>query len=165
MKSNRITQAEIDALRAIESADGEITPEQVVEAASDIASPLHHRFTWDDSDAAQSWREQEAREFIRVVRIEIKTETTTISAPLYVHDPTAAGQSYRNTKTLMESDPDRAKAVLAYTVSVARGHLTRAQELAAVFGLDGQIGGLIKQMTEIEDRLSDEASVGANAAL
>ena len=37
----------------------------VVKAAEDEKSPLHKYFTWSDEDAAQLWREQEARIVIK----------------------------------------------------------------------------------------------------
>lgn len=47
----------------------ELTPGAVLEAAADPTSPAHHRFTWDDTAAAQQWRLEEARRLIREVRI------------------------------------------------------------------------------------------------
>ena len=37
------------------------TPEQIVERARDESSELHKLFTWDDTEAAEKWRKQEAR--------------------------------------------------------------------------------------------------------
>jgi hypothetical protein len=45
---------------------GIITPQELVEEAADTASPLHSRFTWDDTEAAKKCRIYEARELLRV---------------------------------------------------------------------------------------------------
>ena len=69
------TQADIvgKELLKIEKANGAIKPADVVEAATPATSPLHPLFTWDDSSAAQLYREDEARNIIRSVRI-IRTD-------------------------------------------------------------------------------------------
>ena len=38
------------------------TPDQIVERARDEKSELHKLFTWDDTEAAEKWRKQEARQ-------------------------------------------------------------------------------------------------------
>ena len=50
------------------------SPEQIVEAARDENSELHKCFTWDDTIAAQKYREHQAR--ILVAQLVIRTETT-----------------------------------------------------------------------------------------
>ena len=62
---SRIDPAIVDALRSLESR-GKLDPVDVVEAARDETSPLHDRFTWDDSDAAHQFRLIEARKLIQV---------------------------------------------------------------------------------------------------
>jgi len=45
---------------------GLLTPPIVVEEASDPDHPLHHRFTWDNDEAARRWRLTEASSLLRV---------------------------------------------------------------------------------------------------
>jgi hypothetical protein len=45
---------------------GILTPRVVLEEASDEDHPLHHRFTWEDSEAADRWRLHEASQLLRV---------------------------------------------------------------------------------------------------
>ena len=56
-------------LQKISKAKGAITPENMVDEARPEKSPLHSFFTWDDSEAAELFRQQEARRVIRSVRI------------------------------------------------------------------------------------------------
>lgn len=51
---------------AIEN-DGILQPETVVEEARPRSSPLHSRFTWDNTKAAHEYRLWQARQLIRVV--------------------------------------------------------------------------------------------------
>jgi len=55
-----------DVLLEIREKRGTLTPEVVVEEASDPEHPLHHRFTWDDTEAARKWRLHEAGNLLRV---------------------------------------------------------------------------------------------------
>src|SRR5262245_31235230 len=55
-----------DVLMEIRAKRGALTPEIVVEEAADPMHPLHHRFTWDDTEAARKWRLHEAGSLLRV---------------------------------------------------------------------------------------------------
>lgn len=52
--------------RLTKEGGGVLNPVAVVESARDESSPLHDRFTWDDSEAAHQYRLEEARRLIRV---------------------------------------------------------------------------------------------------
>lgn len=53
--------------RLADNNGGLLLPEKVVESARPTTSPLHSRFTWDDSEAAQAYRIWQARQLIKVV--------------------------------------------------------------------------------------------------
>jgi hypothetical protein len=56
----------VKALRSIaEQNGGLLKPEDVVESARPLKSPLHSKFTWDDTEAAHQFRLEEARKLIR----------------------------------------------------------------------------------------------------
>jgi hypothetical protein len=60
--------ATISELKRIAAENGGLLkPETVVEEARPISSPLHNRFTWDNTKAAHEYRLWEARHLIRVV--------------------------------------------------------------------------------------------------
>lgn len=64
MKTNNKVVSE---LKKIANANGGILrPDEVVEAARPVASPLHAQFEWDDTRAAQQHRLWQARMLIRV---------------------------------------------------------------------------------------------------
>lgn len=76
-----------ETLVSLYERDGKLTPESVVEEATDSASPLHSAFTWDDTEAARKHRLNEARALIRSVRIHIRTapeETRRVRAFMHV---------------------------------------------------------------------------------
>ncbi len=56
----------ITELQAIRDEHGTLTPALIVDVARDETHPLHSRFEWDDSIAAEKWRHTQAGELLRV---------------------------------------------------------------------------------------------------
>lgn len=50
---------------------GHIRPKDVIEAARNPRSALHKLIEWDDAKAADSYRLDQAREIIRIIRVEV----------------------------------------------------------------------------------------------
>lgn len=51
-----------------------LTPKNLLDANRDEKAPLHNYFDWNDGEAAEKWREQQARHIINCLCV--KTETT-----------------------------------------------------------------------------------------
>jgi hypothetical protein len=81
------------ALRDLYTIHGRLDPKDVVDEARDPQSPLHKSFTWNNDDAAEQWRLQQARQLIRSIRIErvVTEEEAPRLVRAYVHDPEADG--------------------------------------------------------------------------
>ena len=61
-KTKGIFKANAEAVAMeLESIEGERTPEEIVNKAKDESTELHKCFEWNDSEAAQKWRLQQAR--------------------------------------------------------------------------------------------------------
>ena len=58
--------------KLIKKNGGHITPQIVLDEARRKTSPLHSHFTWDDNEAAQRWRLNEAAHLIRRVRVTVE---------------------------------------------------------------------------------------------
>lgn len=65
-----------------------LTAKNVVDSSRDEDAPLHNYFEWNDEAAAESYREQQARQLIRAV-FEVKD---TQEAPIYYHVSETGGQ-------------------------------------------------------------------------
>lgn len=63
-KKSDAIRAELD--RIAKKSGGVLWPEKVVDAARDESSPLHSRFEWDDSEAAERYRVWQARQLIAI---------------------------------------------------------------------------------------------------
>lgn len=58
-----------DQLQGIYDSHGELTPRLVLDEARDPAHPLHDRFEWDDSVAAERYRLDQAHRLIITAKI------------------------------------------------------------------------------------------------
>lgn len=66
-----------DQLQKLYDENRRLTPVLVLTEARDPDSPLHTLFEWNDSEAAERWRLQQARELIRSVRVVYREATGT----------------------------------------------------------------------------------------
>lgn len=81
------------------------SPAQIVEAAKDEDTELHKCFTWDDSIAAQKYREHQAR--MLVAQLVIRTETSD-NKPVAVRviASTAMKNEYKPVVKMIEAEQD-----------------------------------------------------------
>lgn len=83
------------------------SPADIVEAAKNESSELHKCFEWDDSVAAEKYREHQAR--MVITQLVVRTETTD-NTPVSVRVISSANamNSYVPTKMLIRSEPEYA---------------------------------------------------------
>lgn len=73
--------------KIMEAQGGELTPKAVVDSARAKNHPLHPHFEWNDTLAAESYRLDQARNLIRIVRVEdTQAEDGTSRAFISVND-------------------------------------------------------------------------------
>lgn len=63
------TTSLLTELTAIRDEHGQLTPALVVDAARNPEHPLHSRFEWDDTLAAEQWRLEQAGQLLRIVKL------------------------------------------------------------------------------------------------
>jgi hypothetical protein len=97
-----------DHLQAIYDEHGELTPVLVVDIARDNQHPLHTRFEWNDTVAAEGYRRQQAHQLIKSVRIVYASAKTgapiSIRAFHAVKRPDTNKYAYEPTAVVMQ-DP------------------------------------------------------------
>ena len=86
-------QKELEKVRA--SHRGRLHPKHVVEAARDPHSPLHGKFEWDNTTAAEAYRLQQAAELIRVVTFMPSGAKEPIRAYVSLSSDRLSQQGYR----------------------------------------------------------------------
>lgn len=143
-----------EALAALEI-DGRITPERVVEAASEVTHPLHDFFEWDDSEAARRFRITQARTLIVRVKVEYRTTPgVTVKASVYIRDPEVPSteQGYRRITVLAKNKND-ARAAMAIELARAGAVLDRARMIGAALGLGPQVEAILRALTDLQKAL------------
>jgi hypothetical protein len=149
-------------IRSVADASGHIEPMRVIEAARDPTSPIHNDFPWDDAVAANAHRLDIARELIRFVKLEVKTETETVVAPYYVPDPERPPKSQRYVAlTVAAQEREMAMKVLADELNRIAAAIRRAQEVALVCGLLDYLTQQLLDVTQLRtasERRKDEAA-------
>lgn len=140
-----------------ERGGGVLTPEAVVEDARDKASPLHSRiYGKSDREAALAHRLELARQLIRSVRVNIKTEKITYTVVGYVHDPGKKESGYVPTVSLI-NERERALETLTREFARVEGIVERSREIAAVLGLEGDFERLLAGLQRDLRRFVEEA--------
>ena len=73
---------------------GRLTPAIVVEESREAGAPLHDRFEWDDSVAAEGFRREQAAELIRTQKVTYLKSGETRSVRSFHSVSRADGQTY-----------------------------------------------------------------------
>lgn len=154
----KLTETQRETLKAMEDAEGRLTPDAVVEEAKQKSSPLHELFDWDRAKAAHSWWLVTAREVIASVTLIVTTrDRITIKTPVYIRDPDANGQGYRSI-TSLQQDPVAATEALIIALQTAAGHVRRAVDLAEPLGLRDKVDQLLQQIVGVQRAATEKAA-------
>lgn len=131
---------ELESIRR--TAGGTLVPADVVETSRPDDAPLHPVFTWDDAEAAEKCREDEARRLIRNVCVVTEAGgEKTESRPVYIHTRPAEGRDvagYRTVTDTMADDEARERAI-ADALAQLRGWQKRYGWIKELAGLSAAI--------------------------
>lgn len=145
--------------RLAEANEGRLTPDNVVDAAQNEASPLHKCFEWDNDAAAHMFRVEQARHLIRSVRVEVTTMEHSVRVPAFVHDPACdrGEQGYVSIRQVA-SDEDKAREVVVAEFSRAASALKRARAVAMALGIKDQIDCISDQIKRVVETVQGAAA-------
>jgi len=138
--------------RLTERGGGTLTPASVVDAARSEESPLHQYFEWDDSIAAEAYRQDQARELIRRIRVRVSIQMTTLVVPRYVHDASDGGSAGYRPLFSIDTDEQKQK-IIEGEMRTAMAHLRRAGSIASVIDNKRLHTALSREVTRIEGYL------------
>lgn len=143
-------QAVMRRLRELSGENGTLTPEAVVADATSPTSVLHSCFEWDDTKAAHQHRLDQARGLIRI-RMTTVVDEVEVRAPSYLRTPGAESKDQGYTSTLkLRDDKEAARVALRAEIGRVVSALERARDIAAVLGLAGELGDMIKAATKVQ---------------
>lgn len=132
--------------RIKKAGNGLLEPASVVEAARHEASPIHDHFEWDDSAAAQSYRENQARELVRSLTIDVSRSNLEQKAVrAFVNVEVGDQRGYVSTVTAMSSEELRRQVLgRAFAELEAwRARHAELSELARIFSAIDETRGLL----------------------
>lgn len=141
----------VKALRAIEREAGAITPALVVAMAESPDHPLHKYFTWDDTEAAKRYRDEQARKLIQSVNVVFTDsggEQRTVRAFVNVKpdeeetDDAIGGQGYISVQRATKSG--------SYQQQVVQYAHAQLQTWNAKFGTFKEFFEVSKAITEVK---------------
>jgi hypothetical protein len=140
-----------DALATL-AINGRLTPDAVVAAAVDPDSPLHSHFVWDDSEAADLYRIDQARTLIRSVRVDLKIGETIVRSVAYVRDPEVEPEEQGYIAVdVLRRDQDLAREAVANEFARAGAALRRARLVAAALEFPDDIEELVARTSALLD--------------
>lgn len=130
----QIAGVELERLEA----DGNLTAKALVDASRPADAPLHKEFEWDDSKAAESYREMQARHIINSIEI-VREEASPIRAFFNLE---RTESQYHHVDLIMRKEETRKKLLmnaLAELKAFERKY-SQLKELAAVFEAIDNLG-------------------------
>jgi hypothetical protein len=138
-------QVAFEELERIRAKGGDVVrPRDVVKESKPEDAPLHPAFTWDDKEAADNWREDEARRLIRNVCVEYVGSDLT-AEPTYIHVRAAGGpdeQGYRSVSSV-RSDEELSAAAESEALAALRGWIRRYAWVSGVAGIRREVSDIL----------------------
>lgn len=113
------------------SEKGELTAENLVEVSRPEDAPLHNAFEWDDAEAAEKWREQQAR--VIISHIVIKSEEVKPVRAFF--NITSLGNNYEKFEVLISQEDKKAEllAQAKRELQTFRRKYDTLKELSGIF--------------------------------
>jgi hypothetical protein len=141
-RTEETAQLVASELERIAGSGGMLTADDVVTAAKPETAPLHNAFTWDNIEAAENWRRDQARELMHGVKVVVVTtrqdgsEEQSEPVPVYASfKPEGEQRAYRNVvvsaRNKSHSDAMLAEAMVA--LAGVRKRYAGLSQLAGVF--------------------------------
>lgn len=122
--------------------DGKLRPEDVLEAAKNVKSPLHDCFEWDDSKAAHLHRIDTARTLIRAVYVEhYPSKRQKIRAFVSLPSDRASGAGYRSTVEVLNDATLRKELI--------QGHLDELETLFKRMEVVDELSPFVAKMRQV----------------
>jgi hypothetical protein len=146
---NQRQQKALDSL----ARGGKLTAADVVAAARPARSPLHRFFTWDQAVAADKCRLDEARRLIRSYEYVVTTTPFVIRAPVYVRDPSVAGEQGYVSAARLRTDEELARDVVVAEFERVLGALRRAKAVAASINMLPEVERLHAEVEHVAGRV------------
>lgn len=135
-------QAVIDRMRSLETPDGRLSPDAVIEDARDPTSPLHNYFDWDTKVLVEKQLHAQARALIRSVRVMVHRKEPLKKTVAYVADPGKPTDRQYVSTARLRTDHELAIEALYAELKRVEGALNRAYDVAYAADLTSEVAAL-----------------------
>ena len=108
--------------------NGNLTPSALVDESRPEDAPLHGRFEWDDEQAAELYREQQARQIIHSIEVVVEGASEPVKAFVSLRVG-GTERRYERTEVAL-SNPDSREMVLKDALSELRAFEKKYSQLA-----------------------------------
>lgn len=144
------------------NAKGRLTPASVLRRARNENSPMHSYFEWDDAEAAEKFRIEQARTLISDFEIKYTVGTLEFHAPAFVRDPTrpAKEQGYVAISDL-QADPHKAAAFMRQQLDIAQSHVDRTVDFSRILDLEEETVKVGKKLENLRAQVAERAEATA----
>ena len=141
------------AIRLLEK-NGRVDVDDLIQVASAESHPCHECFTWDDAQAAQERRRDQARALVRKVIFSIQYEEVTESVVMYVPD---IGEEHKHRSLPKIRSKEEAREVILVEVRQLHGIASRVYGIAiAKKGTVGSDGDqIVSALSGIRDAVAE----------
>lgn len=106
-----------------------LTPKNLLDANRDENAPLHNEFEWNDSVAAEKYRERQAQHIIACLCVRAETTNGEKSEPVRAFLKTAPGSEYQPLEVILQS-ADSHSAMLAMALKELKAFQRKYKALA-----------------------------------
>lgn len=124
-----------------------LEPADIVDEARNIDSVLHPHFQWDDQAAAELYREDQARELVRSLTIDVsRSNLEQKPVRAFVNVDVGSERGYVTTATAMSSEELRKQVLQRAFAELEAWRARHAEltELARIFSAIDETRGLLK---------------------
>lgn len=137
---------------------GDLTPDNVIEAAKDPESPLHGEFTWDLEAAAMiTWRAQ-ARSLISQFQITVTVHRKEYRIQEFVEAPGKAEREQGYVAfTRIKGKKELAKEFIDRELGIAASYVAKTRDYAQVLGLDKRVERVVKNIASLRSQVQNSA--------
>jgi hypothetical protein len=146
-------QLTIQALESCRDSDGILSTPNVVEAAKNPNSILHLYFEWDDQQAANQHRLEQAAKLIRSFKVSIVVKSQKMLVPLYINHPSPSHpRSYLPTAEIKQ-DAVLSNGVILDEMSRIENAIKRAIAISCELNLQSEFEEMLEKIVEIKTKI------------
>jgi hypothetical protein len=146
-------QLTIQALESCRDSDGVLSTPNVVEAAKNPNSILHSYFEWDNEQAANKHRLEQAAKLIRSFKVSIVVTSHKMVVPLYVNHPSPSHPRSYLPLAEIKQDAVLSNGVILDEMSRIENAIKRAMAISCELNLQSEFEEMLEKILEIKTKI------------